>query len=167
MMRSFIFLALLATFVAPALAINKCTGLDGKVSYQDGPCTGKGEMIEVRPSSTLILPVATPAKIPSVSEVPAPSALPSPAAQQSNPIKSPLMLEADRCLSWYKPKLRDPAGAYYSEFSKDGRVVTITAHATNGYGGYVTKQAACEFYNGRLDADWTKIHAKRHGWSVD
>lgn len=36
---------------APAWAVNKCTGPDGKVSFQDAPCTGKGETITVRPSS--------------------------------------------------------------------------------------------------------------------
>lgn len=39
---------------APAWAINKCTGPDGKVSFQDAPCVGagKGEKIEVRLSSS-------------------------------------------------------------------------------------------------------------------
>lgn len=39
---------------APAWAINKCTGPDGKVSFQDAPCAGagKGEKIEVRLSSS-------------------------------------------------------------------------------------------------------------------
>jgi hypothetical protein len=36
--------------VAPAWAINKCTGDDGKVSFQDAPCPGDGEKIEVRPA---------------------------------------------------------------------------------------------------------------------
>ncbi len=155
---------LLAT--SPAWAINKCTGTDGKVAYQDAPCTGKGEKIEARPSSGLVLSKEAPVKLPVAAEVPAPSAPPTLAVQQ-NPAKSPLVQEADACLDWYRPKLRDPAGAYYSEPAKDGRVVFVTVHATNGYGGYVTKDAACEFYNGRLDGDWTKIHAKRRGWSGD
>ncbi|EJE51418.1 hypothetical protein PMI14_03927 [Acidovorax sp. CF316] len=39
---------------APAWAINKCTGADGKVSFQDAPCagSGKGEKVEVRLSSS-------------------------------------------------------------------------------------------------------------------
>ncbi|WP_296903381.1 hypothetical protein [Polaromonas sp.] len=36
---------------APAWAINKCTEADGKVSFQDAPCLGKGEAISVRPAS--------------------------------------------------------------------------------------------------------------------
>ncbi len=35
-----------------AWAVNKCTGADGKVSFQDAPCagTGKGDALTVRPS---------------------------------------------------------------------------------------------------------------------
>ena len=36
---------------APAWAINKCTGADGKVVFQDAPCAGRGEAIDVRPAS--------------------------------------------------------------------------------------------------------------------
>lgn len=41
--------ALLAA--APTWAINKCTGPDGKVVFQDLPCAGQGEQIDVRPAS--------------------------------------------------------------------------------------------------------------------
>ncbi len=41
--------ALLGT--VPAWAVNKCTGADGKVVFQDAPCPGKGEEIQVRPAS--------------------------------------------------------------------------------------------------------------------
>ena len=68
------------------------------------------------------------------------------------------------CLAWHRPLLRDPAGAYYTEPTKEGRVLSITVHATNGYGGYVTSRAACEIYLGKLNESWTKIHAKRGGW---
>lgn len=42
---------LLAT--SPAWAINKCTGPDGKVAFQDAPCQGKGkgELLDVKPAS--------------------------------------------------------------------------------------------------------------------
>lgn len=42
--------ALVLGFVAPVWAINKCTDAQGKVSFQDAPCEGQGEKIEVRPS---------------------------------------------------------------------------------------------------------------------
>lgn len=35
----------------PAQAINKCIGPDGKVSFQEQPCPGKGGAIEVKPAS--------------------------------------------------------------------------------------------------------------------
>lgn len=42
---------LLLLLCTPAWAINKCTGPDGKVSFQDAPCQGKGEVLEVKPAS--------------------------------------------------------------------------------------------------------------------
>lgn len=43
--------ALLATVLlaaAPAWAVNKCTGADGKVTFQDTPCTGeKAETVKI------------------------------------------------------------------------------------------------------------------------
>lgn len=46
-------LALAAAFLAvsPAWAVNKCTGPDGSVVFQDAPCAGKGGAITVRPAS--------------------------------------------------------------------------------------------------------------------
>ena len=35
----------------PAWAINKCTGADGKVVYQDAPCMGQGERLNVLPAN--------------------------------------------------------------------------------------------------------------------
>lgn len=37
-------------FLAPAWAIYKCTDPAGQVSFQDAPCPGAGEEIEVRPA---------------------------------------------------------------------------------------------------------------------
>lgn len=36
---------------APAWAVNKCKGSDGKVIFQDAPCLGEGAKIDVRPAS--------------------------------------------------------------------------------------------------------------------
>ena len=36
--------------LSPAWAINKCTDAQGKVSFQEAPCPGEGEKIEVRPA---------------------------------------------------------------------------------------------------------------------
>ncbi|MBT9514217.1 MAG: DUF4124 domain-containing protein [Acidovorax sp.] len=37
-------------FLAPAWAVNKCTDANGKVSFQDAPCVGEGEKVDVRPA---------------------------------------------------------------------------------------------------------------------
>lgn len=153
---------LTATLLAtPVGAAHKCTGPDGKVSYQDAPCTGQGEKFDARPIS-VVAPAAIP--IPHAQTNSMPSAVPVPPTAPTVALPSPLAREADACLAWYKPKLRDPAGAYYTEPSKEGRVLSITIHATNGYGGYVTRRGSCEIQNGKLDSDWTKIHATRQGW---
>jgi hypothetical protein len=49
-------LAALLLAASPAWAINKCKGPDGKVSFQDAPCTGQGEKIEVHPASGYAAP---------------------------------------------------------------------------------------------------------------
>jgi hypothetical protein len=44
----------------PAAAINKCTGADGRVTFQDAPCaTARSETLEIRPASGDGLPSAT------------------------------------------------------------------------------------------------------------
>lgn len=163
MFNPVIFLSILI-FAPQAWAAHKCTGPDGKVSYQDAPCSGQGEKFEVRPISVIAPTSAQANPTPNLAPAPPqPSVVPPPV---SPPVAqpSPLTREADTCLAWYKPKLRDPAGAYYTAPSKEGRVLSITIHATNGYGGYVTQNASCEIHNGKLDTDWTKIHAARQGW---
>jgi hypothetical protein len=152
----------------PAWGINKCTGADGMVTYQDTPCTGKGEELNVKPANGNA-PIQKPAnteKPPEAQKQPSEN-IPVTTRQPQPPVsqmKTQMEIEADMCLAWYKPLLRDPQGAYYTQAGKDNRVVTITIHSTNGYGGYVTKSASCEIYSGALDAGWTKKHAKRGGW---
>lgn len=167
MIKPLVFLTIALWSAAPAWAINRCTGADGKTVFQDAPCTGKGEKIEVRPASGN----ATQQPLPVVptSAQPQPAAPPvQPAPKAAMPSKSALEVQADQCLAWYKPLLRDPANAYYTEPKfEDKRVLRMTLHATNGFGGFVTKQAACEFDNGKFSADWTKIQAKRLEWGVN
>lgn len=168
MKRAAILLAC-ALVAGPGWAINKCTGADGKIAFQDAPCAGKGEKIEVHPASgpaQPAQPAAPTAPAPPVAPAaPAPGVAPAPvAAPPAAAAKSPLDREAELCLAWYRPLLRDPAGAYYTEPSKEGRVVSMTVHATNGFGGYVTRRAACEILQGKLNETWTKIHAERGGW---
>ena len=155
--------ALLAS--SQAWAINKCMGADGKVSYQEQPCQGQGAELKIRQQGSPIAAPTTEKKPVAPSEVPVRAAAVAPSAQPVRAQKSELETQADQCLAYYKPKLRDPSGAYHSEAAMDGSVLSIKMHATNGFGGYVTRQVKCEFkQNGDLDADWTKIHAQRIGW---
>ncbi len=57
--------ALLAALSAPVWAVNKCTGADGRVVFQDAPCTGKGGPIEKprNPAASTLPNVMTPAAI--------------------------------------------------------------------------------------------------------
>ena len=158
--------ALLAIFAAaPAWAINKCTGPDGKVTYQEQACPGEGSELKIKPQGTAA-PVQPAQKKPAAPvAAPAPAAAAAPPPQQARVQKSELEMQADQCLNYYKPKLRDPSGAYFSEPSMDKTVLTMRMHATNGFGGYVTREVSCEFKpSGELDPDWTKIHAQRIGW---
>lgn len=38
-------------YAGPAVAINKCTGPDGKIIFQDTPCVGQGEKLIVKPAA--------------------------------------------------------------------------------------------------------------------
>lgn len=160
----------LACSCAPAWAINKCVGADGRVEFQDAPCAdGRGGRIDVRPASghapsKASEPVGN-AEVPAPAAAPAAAAPPLPApAPASPPVKDALTRDADTCFAWYRPDLLDPRGAYYTEPARDKRVVSLTLHATNRMGGVVTKRVACEILNGKLDEDWTKIHAERVKW---
>jgi hypothetical protein len=150
----------------------RCT-VQGKQVYQQAPCEdtgGKGQRMNLPASS------GSPAPKPATGDSAAASYPASPPvsmpAEQSGggknvdpERKAPLDEQADACLEWYRPRLRDPRGAYFRDASAEKGVVTITIHATNGYGGYTTKTAVCEFKNGKIDVDWTNIHARRNGWA--
>lgn len=146
-------------------AINKCTDASGKVSYQEQPCEGRGSELKIRQQGA---PAPAPAPVPEKKPVTAASPVPPAAVVPPPPVNAPkteLELQANQCLGYYKPKLRDPAGAYFSDTNMDKSVLTMKMHATNGFGGYVTREIKCEFkQNGELDTDWTKIHAQRIGW---
>lgn len=49
--------AVLLGLASPAWAVNKCTGADGKVSFQDAPCDGAGEKVDVRPAMEGATPI--------------------------------------------------------------------------------------------------------------
>jgi hypothetical protein len=156
---------------APAWAINKCKNPDGKTVFQDAPCSGQGEKIEVRPASGYAVRApasAASAPVSSAATPPLASPSPAPIAPPAVPVKSALETSADTCLAWYKPFLRDPASAYYSGHKfEDSRVLRMDLHAKNGYGGVQIMKAVCEFENGRFNEGWTKLQAERIGWKVN
>lgn len=43
--------SVLVLLCVPAWAINKCTAADGSVVFQDAPCNGRGEVLEVKPAA--------------------------------------------------------------------------------------------------------------------
>lgn len=168
--------AVLMLLPLPATAVNKCTGPGGQITFQDTPCAGKGEALTVRPASGQgPAPVVqqapavaerappNPTNLPPAAPAPVPVPVPVPAVASQTPLER----EADMCLAWYKPLLRDPNGAYVKQVAKEKRVLSMDVHATNGYGGYVIKRASCEIHNGQLNESWTKNHARRGGWGVE
>jgi hypothetical protein len=55
-LRTIVCIAVMAC-LSPAWAVNKCTGADGRVSYQDAPCTGRGEALEIPADHNVTSPV--------------------------------------------------------------------------------------------------------------
>lgn len=51
MIANHVLLLCAIVLTSPAWAINKCKGADGKIVFQDAPCTGQGEQIVVKPAS--------------------------------------------------------------------------------------------------------------------
>ncbi|WP_419095634.1 DUF4124 domain-containing protein, partial [Curvibacter soli] len=51
-MKHCIAFAVLAVAMAPAFAVNKCKGPDGRVVYQDAPCAdGQGKKLDIQASA--------------------------------------------------------------------------------------------------------------------
>lgn len=162
--------ALIYAAAGPALAINKCTQKDGKIVYQEMACEQAAQSQSVR---VFAGQGETPARPVPSKQAAAPEAGPAAdSAKQQNSGAASLGPQAtttrdeavEQCLNWYRPRLKNPAGAYADGVSRNGSVLSMTIYGTNSFGGYVSKQAACEIKNGRIDPDWTKIHAQRAGW---
>ena len=171
--RFFTIAMVLAMFPATVWAVNKCTGVDGKISYQQQPCEGRGEVLVLQPVPELVVPAAKPVVAPSVPAAPAVGVSPaaSAATETLPPMPAmpttPLDREAGQCLCFYRSLMIDPAGAYFSEPSMRGDVLTMKVYMRGYYGGYTPMVGACEFRNLQIDEGWTRIHARRHGWTLD
>jgi hypothetical protein len=150
----------MACFVGEADAqsqrVFRCV-IDGKVTFQQAACQSAEEAksLEVKPGNTI---AATPR--PPVSAASTPAVTPPPQPPQ----RSALDAETEACLAHLRPFLRDPRSAYASAPAREGRVLSLTVHAVNSRGGIGSRKAACEFFNGSVDASWTKIHLQRLGW---
>lgn len=160
--------ALVLGLVGGAQAQFKCVG-PGGVSYQQTPCpaSAKAHVLDLK---VIQAPVQAPRASGAVAAQPAPAdpapvvAAPPAPAPVGGASKSPTERLADECLEWYRPRLRDPRGAYLRKPELERGVLTMDIHATNGFGGYVVRRARCEFKGAGIDEDWTVIHAGRMGW---
>jgi hypothetical protein len=158
-------LYVMACLVLPAQAqqIYRCQGPGGQTVFQQAACSN-GAPIEVKPTNSVAAdkPAAGAASAPNVA---ATSASAGPATLSGTATtKTDVEAAADRCLDWYRPRLRDPRGAYHRDAVLDKGVLRLTIYATNRFGGYVSKAAACEVKRGEVDASWTRIHAERLSW---
>lgn len=157
---------------APAWAINKCTGKDGKVVYQEMACepAAQGQSVRVfagqgESPARPVPPARTPIEQRAAPAEPAAERQPNRGAASLGPQEGASTDDlVAQCLNWYRPRLKNPAGAYADGVSRSGSVLTMTIYASNSFGGYVPKDAACEIKNGSIDHGWTKIQAERAGW---
>lgn len=155
--RSLTLALLCAAAAQHAAAVNKCTLPDGKVVYQDTMCERAAagtQRINVQPN--VVAPqvsrqqLAAAASAASAAD-PVPGAAVSLSGAPGMGIGSTavtsgsdLKAAADACLDRYRRDLRDPRGAYWSGAVLRGGTLTMTLHATNGYGGYVAKEVSCD-----------------------
>lgn len=157
-----LWLTALPAQAAGATTVFKCK-VDGRVVFQQTPCANAGDAppLDVPPVNTVEALRAPPAEPgPEATGGAAPALPVGPAALPPSALEA----EAELCLEHLRPLLRDPRSAYVSEPGKRGRVLSLTLHASNPRGGIVTRPAACEIFNGRVDPRWTRTHLERLGW---
>ncbi len=157
--------AIAALLTAAALSVAaqqvyKCPGPNGGTVFQQAPCTD-GARVRVTPGNTA---AAVRAPEAAATARPASRAAAQIGGQVAQETAAALPMLADRCLDYYRPRLRDPRGAYHTAATLDKRVLRFNIHATNGYGGYVIKSAACEVMGNDIDPSWSAKHAIDYGW---
>ena len=172
--------AVCAAVALPVWAVNRCTLADGRVVYQDALCPAAAAASQVRLFTPPVDPagrqraaaeVAAAARLTKAAQAAAapqdaqsvgPAGVKHVPQNQAQNAPGTLAALANACLDFYRPSLRDPAGAYWSAASVDMmEVLRMTLHARNGFGGYVTKLVGCEVPKGKLDAWRTKANADR------
>jgi hypothetical protein len=105
--------ALILAMSGPALAINRCTGLDGKVTYQEAAC----------PTDRASSSIGRPTGVPRVSVVPKEKV----AFSSEEDLKRMVM-----------NSLNDPNSAEFKNLQHiEGKALCGQVNAKNSYGGYV------------------------------
>jgi hypothetical protein len=162
-MKRFGYVVLWTLACGQAWAVHKCTAPDGKVTYQAQACplVGTGEVLN--PGHRTVVLVPNPEGLSPIkpnNQADSFAVAPLPAVPSAGPLDG----EAQTCLEFILPMLKDPGSPYVRDVRKEGTVLSMNVYAKNAYGGTTGKAAACEIKNSRLDVGWTNIHLKRLGW---
>jgi hypothetical protein len=136
---------LVAVTASQAVAVNKCTGPDGKVSFQDAPCAGKGGAIDVRPASgsTTVQPATARAEVERINASVAASA------------QARRVIELDALLI---PRAHDAIAKHLNECAQKRRHLEGSKYAyqQNLYGKTHAAQKAAEIVQLSLDCERTE-----------
>jgi len=147
----------------PATAsVHRCeTG--GRVTFQQAPCPAgqAGRVVTVAPAN--VVTSAVPPAAAASAALAAPAAPAQPAAGLLPPA-APAVSDELACLAYLKPLLRDPASGRVLTSRREGRVLLVQLQAADARARVQTREAACEFVNGRVDDGWSRIQLKRLGW---
>lgn len=150
-----------STSFAQAPSVHRCE-IDGRVIFQQAACPPgqAGRVVPVPPANVVSAPARQAASAPAV----AASAAAAPAVIASAPAAPPPPTDEQACLAYLKPLLRDPASGRILTSTRDGRVLRVQLQANDARARPHTRDAACEFVNGRVDDGWSRIQLKRLGW---
>lgn len=159
--------SMLAAAVAAAqgttTVVNRCEAR-GQVVFQQAPCPPgqAASQVQVAPANVVASPPARPASAASTPGVAASAA--GAATATAATLASSTPADAGACLAYLKPLLRDPASGRILTSEREGRVLRVQLQAADARGRLHTRDAACEFVNGRVDDGWSRIQLKRLGW---
>jgi hypothetical protein len=143
--------------------VHRCE-IGARVVFQQAPCPPgqAGRVVPVPPANVVSAPPSA-----AVRAASAPSGAGSaPLAVASAPAAAapPPVSDDQACLAYLKPLLRDPASGRILTSTREGRVLRVQLQAADARGRLQTRDAACEFVNGRVDDGWSRIQLKRLGW---
>lgn len=153
----------LAADAPAAKSVYRCEQ-NGRTVFQQSPCASgqSGGAVDLPPGNVIAAP-PRPAAAASSAAATAPSAAPA-SGGRPQPAAHPLQAEMDACLSYLQPLLLDPQSGRILSAERDGRVLRVKLRAADARGRQHTRDAACEFINGRVDDGWSRIQLKRLGW---